>query len=172
MPTDIGSLLATAGLAGQISPALQASQQRMAATRKRQQQVMLEALQAIGSGRGLAAMLSGGGVPSGGGGAGGSLPSAGRGGITVGQVSGLSPAEAYIIQHESGGRPTAKNPTSTAFGIWQGLQGTRNDYARRLGFSPNTTDVAQQLAMFRAYVRDRYKTAENAQRFWQTHHWY
>jgi hypothetical protein len=95
-----------------------------------------------------------------------------HGGYTVGQVSGLSAAEAYIIQHESGGITTADNPTSTAFGIWQGLAATRADYAARFGFDPNTTDVNQQLQMFRAYVKDRYGSAENAEQFWRTHHWY
>lgn len=86
--------------------------------------------------------------------------------------AGLSPAEAWIIQHESGGRTTAKNPKSTAFGIWQGLQSTRNAYGRKLGIDPNTTDYNQQLAMFRAYVKDRYGTPERAMSFWQQHHWY
>jgi cell wall-associated NlpC family hydrolase len=95
-----------------------------------------------------------------------------RGGQRVGAVSGLSADEAYIIQHESGGDPTADNPTSTAFGIWQGLQATRADYAGRYGFSPDTTDVNQQLVMFRAYVRDRYGSAGNARRFWERNHWY
>jgi cell wall-associated NlpC family hydrolase len=97
---------------------------------------------------------------------------AAHGGYTVGQVSGLSAAEAYIIQHESGGDPTADNPTSTAFGIWQGLQATREAYAQRMGFDPNTTNVSQQLQMFRQYISDRYGSAENAEQFWRTHHWY
>lgn len=108
---------------------------------------------------------------SGGRGGGGAVPQA-NGKYKVGSVSGLSQAEAYIIQHESGGNPTADNPTSTAFGIWQGLDSTRRAYAARFGFDPNTTDVNQQLTMFRAYIRDRYGTAENAMRFWQAHHWY
>lgn len=97
---------------------------------------------------------------------------AAHGGYTVGQVHGLSQAEAYIIQHESGGDPTADNPTSTAFGIWQGLQATREAYAQRMGFDPNTTDVNQQLQMFRQYISDRYGSAENAEAFWRSHHWY
>jgi hypothetical protein len=104
-------------------------------------------------------------------GAGGSAPTA-RGGLTVGQVSGLSPAEAWIIQHESGGDPRADNPTSTAFGIWQGLAATRRDYAGRFGYSPDTVDIGQQLVMFRAYLKDRYGSAENAKRFWEENGWY
>jgi hypothetical protein len=97
---------------------------------------------------------------------------AAHGGYTVGQVHGLSAAEAYIIQHESGGDPAADNPTSTAFGIWQGLQSTRQAYAQRMGFDPDTTNVSQQLQMFRQYISDRYGSAENAEQFWRTHHWY
>lgn len=97
---------------------------------------------------------------------------AAHGGYTVGQVHGLSAAEAYIIQHESGGDPTAQNPTSSAFGIWQGLASTRASYAQRMGFDPDTTDVNQQLQMFRQYITDRYGTADNAEAFWRAHHWY
>ena len=85
---------------------------------------------------------------------------------------GLSAAEAWIIQHESGGRTTAQNPTSTAFGLGQLLIGNRQRIGGILGFSPYTTDWGQQLAMFRYYVRERYGTAENAQAFWQAHGWY
>lgn len=84
----------------------------------------------------------------------------------------LSPAEAWIIQRESGFNPTAKNPKSTAFGIWQGLASTRRAYASRYGFDPDTTNPYEQLQMFRAYIKDRYGTAENAKAFWERNHWY
>jgi cell wall-associated NlpC family hydrolase len=96
----------------------------------------------------------------------------GGGGLTVGQATGLSPAEAWIITHESSGRTDADNPTSTAFGFGQLLADNRAAYGRRFGFNPDTTDAGEQLVMFRAYVRDRYGTAEAAQHFWQTHGWY
>ena len=84
-------------------------------------------------------------------------------------LSGTSPAELWIIMHESGGSPTADNPTSTAFGLGQLLLGNRilylgNDYA--------TIDCGKQLGAFRAYVRDRYRTAEAAKAFWQANGWY
>lgn len=85
---------------------------------------------------------------------------------------GLSPAERWIIMHESGGRTSAQNPTSTAFGLGQLLIANRVHYGAILGVSPNTQDYAAQLSMFRMYVRDRYGNAENAQRFWAAHHWY
>lgn len=70
---------------------------------------------------------------------------------------------------ESGLNPTAKNPTSSAFGIWQGLESTRKAY---LGPNYQTTDPVMQLDAFRRYVKDRYGTPENAQAFWQRNHWY
>jgi septal ring factor EnvC (AmiA/AmiB activator) len=84
-------------------------------------------------------------------------------------LSGTSAAEQWIIMHESGGYPTADNPTSTAFGLGQLLLGNRilylgNDYA--------TIDCGKQLFAFRAYVRDRYGTAAAAQAFWQANGWY
>ncbi len=84
----------------------------------------------------------------------------------------LSPAESWIIQRESSFNPRADNPTSTAFGIWQGLDSTRKAYGRKVGVDPNTVNPWQQLAMFRSYVKDRYGTAEGAQRFWQAKGWY
>jgi septal ring factor EnvC (AmiA/AmiB activator) len=84
-------------------------------------------------------------------------------------LAGTSAAERWIIMHESGGDPTADNPTSTAFGLGQLLLGNRVLY---LGADYATTDCGKQLVAFRAYVRDRYHTAEAAQAFWQAHGWY
>ena len=84
-------------------------------------------------------------------------------------LSGTSAAEHWIIMRESSGDPTADNPTSTAFGLGQLLLGNRILY---LGQDYATTDCGKQLWAFRAYVRDRYGTAENAQAFWQAHGWY
>lgn len=86
--------------------------------------------------------------------------------------SSLSPAESWIIQRESSFNPLAKNPTSSAFGIWQGLDSTRRAYGAKVGVNPNTTDPAEQLLMFRRYIADRYGSADAAQRFWQANHWY
>jgi peptidoglycan hydrolase CwlO-like protein len=84
-------------------------------------------------------------------------------------LPGASPAERYVIAHESGGDPTAANPTSSAFGLGQLLLDMRLRY---LGTDYATTDCGAQLTAFRAYVRDRYGTAERAAAFWVTHHWY
>jgi septal ring factor EnvC (AmiA/AmiB activator) len=84
-------------------------------------------------------------------------------------LSGVSPAELWIIMRESGGDPAADNPTSTAFGLGQLLLGNRILY---LGRDYATTDCGRQLWAFRAYVRDRYGTAERAKAFWQANGWY
>jgi hypothetical protein len=84
-------------------------------------------------------------------------------------MSQLSSAERYIIQHESGGSTTAKNPHSTAFGLGQLLIANRRHY---LGANANTTDAGLQLQAFRGYVRDRYGNANRAEAFWKSHHWY
>lgn len=84
-------------------------------------------------------------------------------------LSGTSAAERWIIMHESGGDPTADNPSSTAFGLGQLLLGNRILY---LGSDYASTDCGKQLVAFRTYVRERYGTAEAAQAFWQSHGWY
>jgi hypothetical protein len=84
-------------------------------------------------------------------------------------LTAATPAERWIIQHESGGDRASRNPASTAFGLGQLLLGQRLRY---LGADFDTTDCGQQLAAFRAYVRDRYGTAEAAMAFWLAHRWY
>lgn len=96
-----------------------------------------------------------------------SQPVAMRGGVC--DLSGTSAPERWIIMHESGGRPDAQNPSSTAFGLGQLLLGNRILY---LGANYATTDCGLQLGAFRHYVRDRYGTAAAAQAFWQSHGWY
>lgn len=89
-----------------------------------------------------------------------------------GSIKGLSAAESWIVNHESGNRTTAQNPTSTAFGLGQLLIANREHYGAILGVSANTTNYADQLAMFRMYVKERYGTAEKAEAFWKAHGWY
>ena len=91
-----------------------------------------------------------------------------RGGTKC-DLSGTSDAEFWIIMHESGGDPTARNPNSTAFGLGQLLLDLRQ---RLLGADYDTIDCGKQLGAFRAYVRERYGTAEAAKSFWLSHGWY
>ncbi len=82
-------------------------------------------------------------------------------------------AESWIIDKESGGRTKAKNPRSSAFGIGQLIRSNRERYAKKLSLSgPDTTDPEEQLAMLRAYVKDRYGSMQNAKRFWEQRGWY
>jgi len=85
---------------------------------------------------------------------------------------GTSPAEQFLIGHESSGRTTAQNPTSSAFGLGQLIRSNRVKYGAELGVSPDTTNGAEQLAMMRRYIEDRYGTAEAAAQFWRQHGWY
>jgi septal ring factor EnvC (AmiA/AmiB activator) len=98
---------------------------------------------------------------------GGGSPAGGSGGRC--DLSGTSATERWIILRESGGDPTADNPTSTAFGLGQLLLGNRILY---LGRDYATTDCGRQLWAFRAYVRDRYGIAARAKAFWQANGWY
>jgi septal ring factor EnvC (AmiA/AmiB activator) len=98
---------------------------------------------------------------------GGGRPAGGSGGRC--DLSGTSAAERWIILRESSGYSTADNPTSTAFGLGQLLLGNRILY---LGRDYATIDCGRQLWAFRAYVRDRYGTAERAKAFWQANGWY
>ena len=93
-------------------------------------------------------------------------------GMAAGGGGGLSAAEQFIVNRESEGNVHADNPTSTAFGLGQLLQGNRNSYGARLGINPNTTDYGEQLQMMRAYIADRYGSAQAAMQFWQGHGWY
>lgn len=76
----------------------------------------------------------------------------------------ISEAEDWIIQHESGWIPTAKNPSSSAFGLGQLLKENRVKY---LGDKADSTDCDDQIRAFRGYVKDAYGTAERAKQFWQ-----
>lgn len=91
-----------------------------------------------------------------------------RGGTKC-DLSGTSDAEYWIIMHESGGDPTARNPSSTAFGLGQLLLDLRQ---RLLGADYDTIACGKQLFAFRAYVKERYGTAEAAKAFWLSHGWY
>lgn len=78
----------------------------------------------------------------------------------------------WLIGKESSWKPTAKNPKSSAFGLGQLIKLNRETYGKRLGYDPNTTDMAEQLGMMREYIRDRYKTPQAARRFWEQHGYY
>lgn len=74
-----------------------------------------------------------------------------------------------IVARESSFRSDAKNPTSTARGLFQFLDSTRQNYG---GSSVNWDDpVAQALAGVQ-YIKDRYSTPEKAIAFHNKNNWY
>ena len=73
---------------------------------------------------------------------------------------------------ESSGRTTAKNPTSTAFGLGQFLKSNRIKYANLIGVKPDTTDPVEQIVMMRLYIENRYNNANSALSFHKINGWY
>jgi len=97
------------------------------------------------------------------------LGGGGGGGGGVGLGGG--DARAWIIAHESGGNPRAQNPTSSASGLYQFIDGTW----RALGGSTahaKDASVAEQNMIADRYVAQRYGGWAGAQAFWQAHGWY
>jgi hypothetical protein len=72
-----------------------------------------------------------------------------------------------IAARESGYNPGAQNHTSTAYGLFQFLNGTWNG----TGVSKTSDPVAQSVAAVN-YIKQRYGTAQNALAFWQRNGWY
>ena len=74
----------------------------------------------------------------------------------------------FIINHESGWNPTAKNPSSDAYGIGQALPPSKmapfgSDYM---------TNPITQLKWMKSYVNERYGGIGGAYDFWRSHNWY
>jgi Transglycosylase SLT domain len=68
---------------------------------------------------------------------------------------------------ESGWRPTAQNPDSTAYGIAQLL-----DQTWVLMAADKTSDPYDQIDVGLRYIDKRYGTPCDAWDFWLAHHWY
>lgn len=73
----------------------------------------------------------------------------------------------FIVSHESGWNPTAVNPSSGAFGLFQMLGATKDKY-----LPDSSTDPAVQARAGAAYIADRYGTPVEARRFWEANRWY
>ncbi|MBS0949515.1 CHAP domain-containing protein [Weissella minor] len=74
----------------------------------------------------------------------------------------------YIISHESGWNPHAKNPGSDAYGIGQALPPSKmaafgSDYM---------SNPITQLKWMQSYVNERYGGINGAYDFWRSHNWY
>jgi hypothetical protein len=72
----------------------------------------------------------------------------------------------WLISHESSWNPNAQNPTSSAYGLFQFLDGTWAPYGKK------TSDPAKQAEFGLKYIKDRYGSPEKAKAFWEGHHWY
>jgi hypothetical protein len=83
-------------------------------------------------------------------------------GWTGGQWDALS----KLVQKESSWNPNAKNPSSSAFGLFQFLDGTWGAYGEK------TSDPRLQAQYGMQYIKDRYGTPENALNFHNEHNWY
>jgi hypothetical protein len=72
----------------------------------------------------------------------------------------------WLVSHESSWNPNAQNPTSSAYGLFQFLDGTWGPYG------PKTSDPRKQAEYGLRYIKDRYGSPEKAKAFWEGHHWY
>lgn len=85
-------------------------------------------------------------------------------------TGGMNADAQWIMQHESGGNTHARNPHSTAFGAFQMLRATRQQYMGRANMS--STNLNDQYNAATKYVDQRYGNWHNARVFWQQHRWY
>jgi TP901 family phage tail tape measure protein len=72
-----------------------------------------------------------------------------------------------IVMHESGFNNTAQNPSSTAYGMFQFLDGTWANYGGH-----KTSDPWKQAQYGMNYIKGRYHDPKGAWDFWQAHNWY
>ena len=73
----------------------------------------------------------------------------------------------WIIDHESGWNPTAVNPSSGAFGLFQFLGSTKDTYLPDSNPNPRIQGVAGAK-----YIKDRYGDPLKAKAFWEANGWY
>lgn len=72
-----------------------------------------------------------------------------------------------LINRESGWNPTAQNPTSTAFGIHQFLNGTWQG-----GYCTKTSEYKVQIDCGIKYIEDRYEAPYYSIVFHNRNNWY
>lgn len=84
-------------------------------------------------------------------------------------LSGLPASARSIIQAESGGDPTAKNPSSSAFGLGQLIVANRKAL---MGSNYASTNCSDQIAAFSKYTLGRYGSYDKALAFRNRKGWY
>lgn len=72
-----------------------------------------------------------------------------------------------LVSRESSFNPNAQNPSSTAYGLFQFLNGTWAG----TGIAKTSDPYRQAIAGMR-YIKARYGDPNGALRFWMAHHWY
>lgn len=72
-----------------------------------------------------------------------------------------------LVSHESSWNPKADNPTSSAYGLFQFLDSTRQNYGIGLNAGPR-----KQIRAGLDYIKDRYGTPTGAWDFWEKNRWY
>ena len=76
-------------------------------------------------------------------------------------------AAQWIIGKESGWNPQATNPSSGAYGLFQFLGSTKDQYLPGPDYSvPTQADAGAR------YIRDRYGSPTAAKAFWEANNWY
>ena len=73
----------------------------------------------------------------------------------------------WLVNKESSWNPSAQNPASTAYGLFQFLNSTWGSVGAR-----KTSDPAGQIEAGLKYIAQRYGSPTGAQAFWQKNHWY
>ncbi|WP_350309933.1 transglycosylase SLT domain-containing protein [Brevibacterium sp. H-BE7] len=73
----------------------------------------------------------------------------------------------WLLTRESGWNPNAQNPTSTAYGLFQFLNGTWGSVG-----ATKTSDPRAQLEAGLKYIKQRYGDVKGARSFWERNHWY
>ena len=73
----------------------------------------------------------------------------------------------WLVTRESGWNPNAQNPTSTAYGLFQFLNGTWGSVG-----ASKTSDPLKQIQAGLKYIQQRYGDVRGARRFWERNNWY
>jgi peptidoglycan hydrolase-like protein with peptidoglycan-binding domain len=76
-----------------------------------------------------------------------------------------NPSLCLLVRGESGWNPAAKNPNSSAYGLFQFLRSTWNSFLPEVAYGSNDP-YWQAVGGFR-YIKAAYKTPERAWGFWQ-----
>jgi hypothetical protein len=73
----------------------------------------------------------------------------------------------YIVDHESSWSNTAQNPSSSAYGLFQFLNGTWASVGGK-----KTSDPTTQAQLGMKYIKSRYGDPIKARAYWEAHHSY